>query len=129
MPKVFRIFRTEIVPTSTGWPLVIQLLDLPGGVAEFFLFGAVDDVLKLLAPQRAVGGDDGDVEFIDLFELRRFRVGRAGHAGQLLVHAEIVLEGDGGERLIFPLDLDALLGLDGLVQPVATSGGRASGGR
>jgi hypothetical protein len=42
-----------------------------------------------------------------------------GHARQLLVLAEVVLEGDGGERLVLALDLHLLLGLDGLVQPVA----------
>ena len=70
-----------------------------------------------------------DVELVDLLELGRFRFGRTGHAGQLLVHAEVVLEGDGGERLILALDLDAFLGFDGLVQTVASSGGPASGGR
>ena len=78
---------------------------------------------------RPVGGDHRDVELVDLLELGGFRFRRAGHAGQLLVHAEVVLEGDGGERLVLALDLDAFLGFDGLVQTIATSGGRASGGR
>ena len=43
---------------------------------------------------------------------------RAGHARQLRVHAEIVLEGDRGERLVLGLDFDAFLGLDRLVKPV-----------
>jgi hypothetical protein len=34
-----------MVPTSTGWPALVQLLDLFGRVAELFFFGAVDDVL------------------------------------------------------------------------------------
>ncbi len=41
---------------------------------------------------------------------------RAGHAGQLLVHAEIVLERDRGEGEGLALDAHALLRLDGLVQ-------------
>ena len=41
---------------------------------------------------------------------------RAGHAGELLVEAEVVLEGDRGERLVLGLDLDVLLGLERLVQ-------------
>ena len=36
-----------------------------------------------------------------------------GHAGQLAVQAEVVLEGDGCEGLALVLDLDALLRLDG----------------
>ena len=42
--------------------------------------------------------------------------GRAGHAGELVVHAEVVLEGDRGEGLVLLLDLHALLGLDRLVE-------------
>ena len=36
---------------------------------------------------------------------------------ELLVHAEIVLEGDRREGLILGLDLDVFLGLDGLMKP------------
>ncbi len=46
---------------------------------------------------------------------------RAGHAGQLLVHAEVVLEGDGGHSNVLPLYRHALLGLDGLVQPLGVT--------
>ena len=42
--------------------------------------------------------------------------GRAGHAGELLVHAEIVLEGDRGQRLVLRLDRHVLLGFQRLVQ-------------
>ena len=38
---------------------------------------------------------------------------------ELAVLAEVVLEGDGRERLVLALDLDLLLGLDRLVQAVA----------
>ena len=73
---------------------------------------------------RPVGGDGGDFEFIDLLELGGFRLGGTGHAGELLVHAEVVLESDGGERLIFALDLDAFLRFDGLVQAIAPAAAR-----
>ena len=43
---------------------------------------------------------------------------RAGHARELRIHAEIILEGDRGERLVLGLDLDAFLGLDRLVKAV-----------
>ncbi len=64
-------------------------------------------------------GHDDHFELVDLLELRRLGVGRAGHARELLVHAEIVLEGDRGEGLVLVLDLDAFLGLDRLVQTLA----------
>ncbi len=77
----------------------------------------------------AVGGHHGDVDVVGLLEFRRFGFRRTGHAGELLVHAEIVLEGDGGERLVLALDLDAFLGFDGLVQTVApaAAGHQAAG--
>ena len=81
--------------------------------------GAVNGVRFLDASQRPVGRCDHDVELVDLRELLRLGVGGAGHAGQLLVLAEVVLEGDSRERLVLALDLHLLLGLDGLMQTVA----------
>ena len=43
---------------------------------------------------------------------------------QLAVHAEVVLEGDRGQRLVLALDLHAFLGLDRLVQAVAPAPAR-----
>src|SRR3546814_5812024 len=50
---------------------------------------------------------------------------RAGHAGQLRVESEVVLEGDRSERLVFLLDGDAFLGLERLVQAFGVEIGRA----
>ena len=57
-------------------------------------------------------------------ELGRFGFGRAGHAGELLVKPEIILNRDRGERLRFAFDLDAFLGFDRLVQAVAPAAAR-----
>ena len=81
--------------------------------------GAVDEVGLLDADQLAVGRHREDVELVDLGELGGFGLGRPGHAGQLLVLAEVVLEGDRGQGLVLALDLDLFLGLHRLVQPVA----------
>ena len=80
--------------------------------------GLVDQVLTVVADHRTVRRDHHDVEFVDAPELRCLRLGRTGHAGQLVVHAEVVLQRDGGEGLRGGLDLHVLLGLDGLVQAV-----------
>ncbi len=64
-----------------------------------------------------VGGDGQDFQLVDLGEFFRFGEGRTGHTGQLVVHAEVVLQGDGGVGDVFRLHLDALFGLHGLVQP------------
>ena len=83
------------------------------------LLGPVHQIGVLDPAQRPVRRDDDDVEVVDLGELLGLGVGRAGHAGELLVLAEVVLEGDGGERLVLALDLHLFLGLDRLVQAVA----------
>ncbi|OQB57389.1 MAG: hypothetical protein BWX98_01567 [Candidatus Aminicenantes bacterium ADurb.Bin147] len=44
-----------------------------------------------------------------------------GHPGQLLIHPEIILEGDRGQGLVFLLDPDSFLGLQSLVQTVAVA--------
>src|SRR5712692_10413132 len=49
--------------------------------------------------ERLVGRDHHLIEVVDLRELFRFGIGGAGHAGELLVLAEVVLKRDGGERL------------------------------
>jgi len=65
-----------------------------------------------------VSRDDHDIEAVDLVKLLRFGERGARHARQLLVLAEIVLDRDGRDRLLLLLDLDALFGLDRLVQAV-----------
>ncbi len=118
-----------MVPTSTGCCFSCRVGDVVGGGLVFFLLGAEDDVGIFYAEHRLVGGDDDDFELVDLLEFGGFGFGRAGHAAQLLVEAEVVLEGDGGEGLVFLADVDAFLGFDGLVQAIgpAAAGHQAAG--
>ncbi len=104
-----------------GLALGVQRFDLVDDGLEFLALGLVDHVREVGAHHGLVRGDHHDVQVVDLLELRRLRVGRAGHAGQLLVHAEVVLERDGGQRLVLVFDLDPFLGLQGLVQPLAVA--------
>ncbi len=122
-------FSIEVVPTSTGCFDFVELLDLVGDGEVFFLGGAEDDVGVLEAAHRLVGGDDDDVELVDLVELGGLGFRGSGHAGELFVEAEIVLEGDGGEGLIFLADVDAFFGLDRLVEAIgpAAAGHEAAG--
>jgi hypothetical protein len=55
-------------------------------------------------------------ESVDIAEFLGFGGRRAGHAGQLVIHAEVVLERHGGQRLVFRLDGRAFLGFQRLVQ-------------
>ena len=108
---------------------IVFLHDAVDDGFELFFFGAVDDVGIFFADQRAIRRNHDDIEVVDLCEFGGFGFRGAGHAGELLVHAEIILKGDGGERLVFALDLDAFFGFDGLVQAVgpAAAGHLASG--
>src|SRR6185437_4868695 len=77
-----------------------------------------DHVRVVLADHRLVGGDHHHLQAVDALELERLGVGRTGHAGQLLVHAEQVLERHRCQRLVLALDRHALLRLDRLVQAI-----------
>ncbi len=90
---------------------------------------AVDLVVGVLAGNRHVGRDLDHFEPVDLAEFGRLGHRRAGHAGQLGIHAEEVLEGDRGQRLVLALDLDLFLGLERLVQAlgIAPAGHHAAG--
>ena len=61
-------------------------------------------------------GNFQNFEIVNVLELVGLGHRRAGHAGKLLVHAEIILERDRGERLVLRLDRLMLLGLERLVQ-------------
>jgi hypothetical protein len=96
---------------------------------ELLAFGLVDHVRLVVADHRAIGGHHQYVQVVDLGELGRLGVGGAGHARNLVVHAEVVLEGDRGVGLTLALDLDALLRLHRLVQAIgpATPGHQPAG--
>ena len=91
-------------------------LDLTHDGAALAVLGLVDLVVLVLADHRAVGRDLDDRQLVDLHELGRLGERRPGHPGELVVHPEVVLQRDRGERLVLLLDADALLGLDRLVQ-------------
>ena len=114
---------TLIVPTRTGRPFSCSSAISSTTAFHLPFCAGVDEVGVVVADHVAVGRDDDDLEVVDLRELLRLGLGRAGHAGELVVHAEVVLERDRGQRPLLAADLDALLGLDGLVQalrPAAT---------
>ena len=97
---------------------LIQPLNLIRSREIFFFLRAINNIRILYAQQRLVGRDDQHFQPVNLVELGRFRFGRTGHAGELLVHAEVVLEGNRRQRLVFTFNLDRFLGFDRLVQTV-----------
>ena len=96
--------------------LRVALLDLLDHGGPLAALGLEDLVVAVGADHRLVGRDLHDRQLVDLHELVRLGQRRAGHAGELRVHAEVVLQRDRGERLVLLLDPDALLRLDRLVQ-------------
>ncbi|GJD71644.1 hypothetical protein MMMDOFMJ_4607 [Methylobacterium gnaphalii] len=96
-------------------------VDLLDDRVVLLLNGPVDLIVLVDALDRLVGWDLDDLELVDLGELVRLGRGRAGHAGELLVEAEVVLKGDRGERLVLGLDRDLFLGLKRLVQALGVA--------
>ncbi len=99
-------------------PSLMQFLNLIRCGKVFFSLGAVNHIWMFQAQQRPIGGGHHHFQPVNLVEFRGFRFRSTGHARQLLVHAEIILEGDGRQRLVLALNLDVFLGLHRLVQPV-----------
>ena len=72
--------------------------------------------------------DDG-FQAVNFLEFIGFGVSSSGHAAELVVQAEIILESDGGHGLVLRLNGDTFLGFDGLVQAIAptTTGHQTAG--
>jgi hypothetical protein len=108
-------FSTEAVPTRIGWPRSTR-----SAMSSMTAPNLAASVLKMRSPgrsaQRPVGGDLHHVQPVGALELGGVGLAGAGHAGELVVHPEVVLQGDGGEGLVLLLDPHALLGLHRLVQ-------------
>ena len=98
---------------------VPHLGDLLDHRAELGIFAPIDEVGPVVPDHRPIGGNRHDFELVDLVELLRLGHRRAGHAGELVVQAEVVLEGDRGEGHRLALDAEAFLRLDGLVESLA----------
>ena len=100
---------------ATQRVLLLHFLD---NGAELSFQPAVDDVRGIVPNHFLVGGDDQDIEAVDLVELLALGPSSSGHTGELFVEAEVVLEGDGGVGDALLLDFYAFLGFDGLVEAV-----------
>ena len=90
----------------------------------FGFLGLVDKVGLVLADHRPVRRDRHHAQLVDLLELGSLGLCGARHPRQLVVEPEVVLQGDRGEGLVLGLDLDLLLGLDGLVHALVVATAR-----
>ena len=94
----------------------VALDDLAADGVPLAVLRLVDLIVLVLADHVAVRRDLDDRQLVDLHELGRLGEGGAGHARELVVQAEVVLQRDRRERLALLLDVHALLRLDRLVQ-------------
>ena len=109
--------------------LRMTLGDIGDDRLELLALGAVDLVVAVDAVHRLVCRDRDDVELVDRLEFARLGLGGTGHAGELLVESEVVLDRDRRESLGLLLDLDALLRLDRLVETVGPASPREDAAR
>ena len=98
-----------------------RLLDQLDDGTVFLFRGAIDLVVLVVADHVHVGRHLDHVEAVNVHELVGLGRRGSGHAGELCVEPEIVLEGDGGERLVLGLDRHVLLGLERLVQALGVA--------
>ena len=96
----------------------MTILDVGDDGGMFFLCRAIYLIRQIGADHRVVRWDHHHLETVDLLKFERLRIGRAGHAGQLPVQPEIILECDRRQRLVFVLDRHPFLGFDRLMQTV-----------
>ena len=94
----------------------VARLELAHDRAPLAVLGLEDLVVLVAADHRRFVGHLHDRQLVDLHELGGLGERRAGHARELVVHAEVVLQRDRRERLVLLLDAHALLRLDRLVQ-------------
>ena len=101
---------------TSGFDQGLNLLD---DRLVFLALRLVHPVVHVDTRHRTVRRNLHHVQLVDAPELAGLGHRRTGHTGQLMVHAEIVLQGDGGESLCGRLYLHMLLGLHRLMQAVA----------
>ena len=88
---------------------------------ELGFFVEVELVFLVHPGNGLVGGNDHHVQIVCALEFVLFRFCRARHARKFAILAEEILEGDGGESLVFRTYLHALFRLYRLVQTVAVT--------
>ncbi len=76
------------------------VLDILEDGLELVVLGEEHQIRLVFADHRLVGGDHHHFQAVNLLEFERFRVRRAGHAGELRVQPEVILEGDRRDGLI-----------------------------
>ena len=101
--------------------LGVAFLDLGDDGTVFACLGLINNIGVVDTDDRFIRRDLDNVEIVNAGEFLLLGQRRAGHAGELVVQTEEILERDGGERLVFACDLDALFCLNGLMQTLVVA--------
>ena len=96
--------------------LLVALGNIAHDGGKLLLLGTEDQIVLVFTNHRLVGRNREHTQLVGAHELRGLGFCGTGHARQLVIHAEVVLQGDGGEGLILSLDFHVFLGFDCLVQ-------------
>ena len=95
-----------------------QLLDLFDNGFVFFAFGFVNAVIHIFTGDRTVGGDYHHIQFVDVPKFACFRFGSTGHTGQLMIHTEVILQGNRCKSLCGSFHFHTFFRFNSLVQSV-----------
>ena len=99
-------------------PLGVDFCHIVGNCLVLGTLCFVNNIRMIDTGNRLVGRNDDYRQLVDFQELVFLCLCRTGHAGQLVVHAEIVLEGNGCQCLGLPAYLQPFLCLNCLMQAV-----------
>ena len=76
----------------------------------------IDYVRSIHTNHGLIGRNNYNGQVVNLHKLLLLGLSSTGHTGQLFVHTEVVLEGDGSQCLALALYLHAFFSLDSLMQ-------------
>ena len=108
--------------TNQNWlSLFVAFFYLLNNCVEFSVFGFVYNVRQVFTDYRLVGWDLDNVHTVDLTELLFLGHCSTGHTGELFIHTEQVLVGDGSQSLRLTFYLNAFFCLDCLMQTFAVT--------
>ena len=96
-------------------PLFVTGYDIGHNLAVLGLFIPINQVRLVFSNHRFVGRNCHYSELVGAHELRGFRLCGTGHARDLAVEPEVVLQCHRSERLVFRFDFNGLFGLNRLV--------------
>ncbi|MDT4853706.1 hypothetical protein FQZ97_879830 [compost metagenome] len=95
-----------------------HLIDLLYYRVIFLPYGFVNLIFAVIADNVSIRRNGDHIQLVDLPELRCLRLCRTGHTGQLVVHPEIVLQGNGSIGLGRVFHLHIFFGFYRLVKAV-----------